>query len=115
MYAKIINEETKEVSIGTGTDINYYMRIGMEEMDVEQAYNSRWYIKGYAPAKPEELIKQEQICLYKKQLDEIDLRSIRPSRAIQSGTGTQEDIDKLASLEAQAEERRQKIKALEGE
>lgn len=53
MYAKIINEKTKEVSVGIGTNAKFYKSIGMTEMDVEQAYNGQWYVKGYAPAEPE--------------------------------------------------------------
>lgn len=52
-YAKIINEETHEVQVGVGCLDEYYIEIGMTKMDVEQAYNSRWYVAGYAPAKPE--------------------------------------------------------------
>ena len=51
-YAEIINEQTKEVSIGIGTDIDFYKSIGMEEMEVEQSYDGQWYVKGYAPEKP---------------------------------------------------------------
>ena len=58
-YAKIINEETKEVSIGTGTNTKYYQSIGMTEMEVEQAYNGSWYLQGYAPEKPQEVKEQE--------------------------------------------------------
>ena len=59
MYAKIINEETKECQVGYGTDITYYASIGMHEMEVEQAYNGSWYLKGYAPAKPEPTIEEQ--------------------------------------------------------
>ena len=52
MYSKIIDEETKQVSVGTGTNVEFYKSIGMSEMDVEQAYNGVWYLKGYAPEKP---------------------------------------------------------------
>ena len=52
-YAKVINEETKECQVGTGTNASFYQKIGMSEMDVEQAYNGAWYVLGYAPAKPE--------------------------------------------------------------
>ena len=52
-YATITNEQTKEVAIGAGTDTAYYESIGMTPMDVEQAYNGAWYVKGYAPSKPE--------------------------------------------------------------
>lgn len=54
MYAKIINEETKQCDVGIGTNIESYRSIGMSEMEVEQAYNGAWYLKGYAPEKPVE-------------------------------------------------------------
>ena len=51
MFAKIINQETKEVQIVSGEKlIKLY---GATEMEVEQAYNGSWYVKGFAPAKPE--------------------------------------------------------------
>lgn len=52
-YAKIIDNKTKEVQIGVGCPDEYYIEIGMNLMDVEQAYNGAWYVLGYAPAKPE--------------------------------------------------------------
>lgn len=48
-YAKIIDEQTKEVQVGVGVNDEYYIEIGMTLMDVEQAYNSNWYVEGYAP------------------------------------------------------------------
>ena len=60
MYAKIINEETKQCEVGTGTNTAFYESIGMEEMEVEQAYNGNWYVKGYAPSKTTELLAQEK-------------------------------------------------------
>lgn len=59
-YAKIIDNETKEVQIGVGCPDEYYIEIGMSLMDVEQSYNSLWYIKGYAPQKPEPTIEEQQ-------------------------------------------------------
>lgn len=58
-YAKIINEETKEVSIGLGTNSAFYQSIGMVEMEVEQAYNGSWYLVGFAPEKPEKTIEEQ--------------------------------------------------------
>lgn len=52
-YAKIIDNKTKEVQVGVGVNDEYYQEIGMTLMDVEQAYNSNWYVEGYAPIKPE--------------------------------------------------------------
>ncbi len=59
-YAKITNEETKQCEIGIGTNTDFYKSIGMTEMEVEQAYNGNWYVKGYAPSKPMEVLAQEK-------------------------------------------------------
>ena len=32
---------------------------GMTEMEVEQAYNGEWYLKGYAPQKPEPTLEEQ--------------------------------------------------------
>ena len=58
-YAQIVDKQTKLVVVGTGTDSAYYQSIGMTEMEVEQAYNGQWYLKGYAPAKPEPTIEEQ--------------------------------------------------------
>ena len=59
MYAKVINEETKACEVGLGTNSAFYKSIGMSEMEVEQAYDGQWYLKGYAPEKPIEEKKAE--------------------------------------------------------
>ena len=74
MYAKIENEETKQVSVGTGTNTAFYQSIGMVEMEVEQAYDGSWYLKGYAPEKPVEEKEAEVRAVrnqYLKQTDEF--------------------------------------------
>lgn len=60
-YAKIVNEETKQCEVGLGTNVEFYKSIGMTEMEVEHAYNGNWYVSGYAPEKPESVIKKERI------------------------------------------------------
>ena len=62
-YAKIINEETKECSVGLGSNVKYYKSIGMKEMDIEQAYNGSWYLTGYTPTKPEETLQEKLVRL----------------------------------------------------
>lgn len=59
-YAKIINEDTKQCEVGIGTNTEFYISIGMTEMEVVQAYNGKWYIKGFEPQQPVEE-KQEQV------------------------------------------------------
>lgn len=60
MYAIITDEKTKAVSVGIGTDVEFYKSIGMTDMEVEQAYDGSWYVKGYAPDFSEQ-IKQDKI------------------------------------------------------
>ena len=62
-YAQIVDKQTKLVIVGTGTDNAYYKSIGMVPMDVEQAYNGAWYVKGYAPSKPEPTIEEQVVKL----------------------------------------------------
>ena len=58
-YAKVINEETKACEVGLGTNREFYQSIGMTEMDVEQAYDGSWYLRGFAPEKPVEKMQEE--------------------------------------------------------
>ena len=58
-YAKVVNEDTKLCEVGVGTNTSFYASIGMTEMEVEQAYNGEWYLKGYAPAKPEPTLEEQ--------------------------------------------------------
>ena len=57
-FAKITNEKTKACQVGLGTNEKFYRAIGMTELEVEQAYDGSWYVKGYAPAKPEPTIEE---------------------------------------------------------
>ena len=72
MYAKIENEETKQVSVGTGTNTAFYQSIGMVEMEVEQAYDGSWYLKGYAPEKPVEEKEAEVRAVRNQYLEQTD-------------------------------------------
>ena len=60
-YAKIVNDETKAVVVGGGSDIEYYQSIGFSEMEVEKAWNGSYYLQGYAPEKPIEAYKKEKL------------------------------------------------------
>ena len=101
-YAKIIDEETKEVQIGVGVNDEYYASIGMTEMEVEQAYTGLWYLKGYAPIKPEPTI-QDKILELEGQITARNLRS-----AI---FGDEYAIEKIRAIEAEIEELRKQLEA----
>lgn len=93
-YAKIVDEETKQCQVGTGTNTQFYQSIGMVEMDVEQAYNGQWYVAGYAPAKPEptEYEKaQARIAELKKLLADSDYVVIK----IAEGVSTADDYSEI--------------------
>ena len=60
-YAKIVDDETKLVIVGGGSDTNYYQSIGFSQMEVEMAWNGSYYLQGYAPLKPLEQDKKEKL------------------------------------------------------
>lgn len=99
-YAKIINEETKEVQIGVGVNDDYYASIGMTEMDVEQAYNGSWYLKGYTPQKPEPTIQDKIVRLE----GQVTARNIRA--ALQ---GDEFALNKIRDIEFQIEQLRKQL------
>ena len=72
MYAKIENEETKQVSVGTGTNTAFYQSIGMVEMEVEQAYDGSWYVKCFAPEKPVEELQAQVRAVRNQYLEQTD-------------------------------------------
>ena len=100
-YAKVINEETKECNVGLGTNTAYYERIGMTEMEVEQAYNGFWYVKGYAPEKPHNEVILEQIKELEMQITDRNLRG-----AI---LGDEFATNKITQIEAQIDELRHQL------
>lgn len=101
MYAKIVNEETKLCEVGTGTNVDFYKSIGMSEMDVEEAYNGQWYIKGYAPQKPAPT--REEIKQLRKAYrhEHIDDNTLERNRKIANGTWTEEDESAYLALDAE--------------
>ena len=107
-YAKIINEETKACEVGLGTNNNFYASIGMSEMEVEQAYDGSWYLKGYAPVKPEPTKEEQQKAreeAYKAKVDPIACHIQRLGDEEQTPEVTAE----IASL---VEERKAKVEEI---
>lgn len=100
-YAKIINEETKQCSVGIGSNTAYYQKNGMTEQDVEQAYDGNWYLAGYAPAKPEPTV-QEQIEALE---NSITARNIREAILDPEGWAA----NRIASINGQIEELRKQL------
>lgn len=107
-YAKIINEETKSCDVGLGTNSAFYQSIGMTEMEVEQAYNGNWYLKGYAPVKPEPTI-EEQVA---KLEAETGLTRIMREMVLADNSGASDYVKaKAAEIEALAEGLRSNVES----
>lgn len=62
---------------------------------------------------PREPPVTDQIAAIKAELSAIDMQAVRPLRAIAAGTATDEDRVRLAELETQAAELREKLKQME--
>ena len=58
IYTKIINEETNECLIINQIEAK---KQGLQDMEVEFSYDGKAYLKGYAPQKPLEELKQKKI------------------------------------------------------
>ena len=93
VYAQIIDEETKQVNIGTGTNITFYKSIGMTEMEVEQAYNGQWYVAGYAPAQPIEEVRQTKLSELTTITSKFDNQLVNNEMVISSSLGFKVNAD----------------------
>ena len=71
-YARIVNEETKQCEVGLGTNSAFYQSIGMTEIEVEQAYDGSWYVKGFAPEKPVEELQAQIRSVRNQYLEQTD-------------------------------------------
>lgn len=78
-YAKIIDENTKQCSVGVGTNTDFYKSLGMTLQDVEEAYDGNWYLTGYVPEKSQEFINQQRIAKLQQYLNDTDWYVIRYS------------------------------------
>ena len=72
-YAKVINEETKECEVGLGTDTLFYEAIAMAEEEVEQAFDGRWYLMGFAPPPLKKTYIEKRVAEYPKIEDQLDM------------------------------------------
>lgn len=71
-YAKVLNEETKLCAVGSGTNSAFYQSIGMPEVEVEQAWDGLWYLRGFAPEKSIEKMQEEARKVRNQLLEQTD-------------------------------------------
>ena len=87
VYTQIIDEETKQVNIGTGTNTTFYKSIGMTEMEVEQAYDGSYYLKGYAPTQTLDELKSEKLAELASITSKFDNQLVNTDMIIKSSLG----------------------------
>lgn len=100
-YAKVINEETKACEVGIGTNAEFYKSIGMTEMEVEQAYDGSWYLKGCAPEKPAPTYEEVDKAREDYRKEHIDSKTAMRSRKMANGSWTEEDEQAYLELDAE--------------
>ena len=95
-----------------------YSKAQRQEFKVEQNHNNGYELRetetaleawGYSAEERQEQAEEKRRAEIMAQLDALDLKCIRALRAISAGTGTEADTERLAELEAQAEELRKKL------
>lgn len=114
-YAKVINEETKQVQVGVGCSDDFYEEIGMSTMEVERGYDGLWYVAGYAPTMPEltpEELKHNRIEELKRLLAQDDYKVRKCAEYNFLGLAMPYDINEIHERN---EAWREEINQLEGE
>ena len=93
LFAKIIDNETKKVIVGTGTNSKFYESLGMELMEVKKGVDGDWY---KADSKIQDYDLIQKISDYQRFLTSTDWYV---SRFAETGKAIPEDI-KLKRAEA---------------
>ena len=106
-FAKIIDETTKFCSVGVGNDTESYKEMGFVEMDVEEAWNGDWYVKGYAPEQvvTKEEQRENRANAYKEEVDPI-------TSHIQRLRDEEQTEEVIAEIESLVDERTAKVEEI---
>lgn len=92
-YVKIVDNLKKTCIVGMGKDFEYYKRQGYIQKEVEQSdLDGNWYLKGYAPTKPQEQKVREEI----QRIAQLNLTAADVERAIYRARGM--DFDDVVAL-----------------
>lgn len=93
MYCKYDEKTKKCLEVGTGTNAEFYKSIGMTEMEVEQAYDGSYYLKGYAPKKTLNELKSEKLLELTKLCHNFDDKLVNSDMYIISSLGFKVNAD----------------------
>lgn len=98
--SKITNNQTKQVDIFIGTDLEYANQAGFTENDCVQDWRGNWYLSGYAPQQPA-LTVQEQIEALERTITARNYRSAL--------TGDEYALQKIKDVESKISVLRQQL------
>ena len=86
-YVKFNEENGLCTEVGTGTNTEFYKSIGMTEMEVEQAYDGSYYLKGYAPSQNLDELKSEKLSELTAITSKFDNQLVNTDMIIKSSLG----------------------------
>ena len=98
MYCKYDNETKKCLEVGTGTNTDFYKSIGMEDLEVEKAYDGSYYLKGYAPNQNLDELKSEKLSELTSITSKFDNQLVNTDMIIKSSLGFAVNADLRSQL-----------------
>lgn len=101
-YAKVENEETGLVSVGTGTNEAFYQSIGMTLLDVAQGYDGAWYLVDKAPVQPLEEVRESKLNELSAKANTFE-QNVCKEMLIQSSLGYPMDADRRSQQNVQGQ------------
>lgn len=87
MYCKYDKNTKKCLEVGTGTNTEFYKSIGMVDMEVEQAYDGSYYLKGYAPIQNLDELKSDKLAELTAITSKFDNQLVNTDMIIKSSLG----------------------------
>lgn len=87
MYCKYDKNTKKCLEVGTGTNTNFYQSIGMVDMEVEQAYDGSFWLKGYAPTQNLDELKSDKLAELTSITSKFDNQLVNTDMIIKSRLG----------------------------
>ena len=94
MFCEKIDDKTKEVFGLTSRQYTGYMEVG----DVEKAWDSRWYLKGYAPDKPVDILAEEKRAERDRRIDVVRWRIERYQTQTAAGLPTTDTAEQYQAV-----------------
>ena len=98
MYCKYDDKTKKCFEVGTGTNTEFYKSIGMVDMEVEQAYDGSYYLKGYAPTHNLDELKSDKLSELTEITSKFDNQLVNTDMIIKSSLGFSINADLRSQL-----------------